>query len=203
MEYAIIRPEFLARRNNRNNLRELVRDVLVCFGATDPHRLTLKVLCALEEGLAHEMKLHVVVGPGFTFKEEVREAVRRAPAELKLYEDVQDMARLMDSCDIGIVGGGTTLMEMCCLGCPSVTIAQNQAEMRFARYLSDRGAARNIGMAGQVSEEIIRAALFELGIDWTARKKLARQGQALIDGHGRNRTAALILREFKAKRQSA
>ena len=75
--------------------------------------------------------------------------------------------------------------------------------MRFARYLSDRGAARNIGMAGQVSEEIIRAALFELGIDWTARKKLARQGQALIDGQGRNRTAALILREFKAKRQSA
>lgn len=202
LEYAILRPEFLERRADRSSLRERVCDLLVCFGGTDPQQLTLKVLRTLQGEPAHEMKVHVVIGPGFTFKEEVQETARSVSADLTIYEDLQDMSRLMVGCDLGIVGGGTTLMEMCCMGCPPIVIAQNEAEMRFATYLRDRGAARYLCTAGEATEEKIRAALLGLASDWATRQRLASQAQALIDGRGRQRTAALLLREFAGKRKS-
>ena len=202
LEYAILRPEFLMRRADRSHLRERVCDVLVCFGGTDPQRLTLKVLRTLQGELANGMKIHAVIGAGFPFKGEVQEMARSVSADLKIYEDMKDMAGLMVGCDLGIVGGGTTLMEMCCMGCPPMVIAQNKTEMRFARYLCDRSAAHYLGTAEEATEEKIRTSLLGLTNDWATRRRLAGRGRALIDGRGRQRTAALLLREFEGKRKS-
>lgn len=195
LEYAILRPEFSAFRSERGEEPPQTCDVLVSFGGTDPQRLTLKVLRALRGDLPNGLRVHAVIGPGFTFKEEVEKTAASASTHLTLHDAPQGIARLMASCDLGVVGGGTTALEMCCMGCPSLVIAQNATEVRFARHLNDQGVARYLGAAEDVSEGTIRMAVVALAEDVATRRQLGRRAQALIDGQGRRRTAAVLLRE--------
>jgi UDP-2,4-diacetamido-2,4,6-trideoxy-beta-L-altropyranose hydrolase len=201
LEYAILRQEFL--ESHRPCLRERGSALFVSFGGTDPQRLTLEVLRAIRDDPTHGMTAHVVIGPGFTFKEEIQAAAASAVAKITLHHSPNDMGRLMARCDLGVVGAGTTVMEMCCVGCPAIVIAQNELEVRFAHYLDGRGVAHYLGPAGEVSEEKIRAALWKLTTDYVLRGQLAEQGKTLIDGNGRRRTAELLLREFARRRKVA
>jgi spore coat polysaccharide biosynthesis predicted glycosyltransferase SpsG len=135
-----------------------------------------------------------------TQKDAVREAARRVAPACALHDDVRDMAGVMARCDLAISGGGTTLMELCCVGTPAIVIAQNDAEGRFAASFQERGACRYLGSADRVREHTIRQAFEELAGDLTARRRMAEQGQLLIDGRGSGRTASVLLEAWARHR---
>lgn len=191
LEYAILRPGF-APDGPPTPPSETVEDVLVSCGGTDPSLFTLKIMSAFSRADAPRLRLHVVVGPGFGHRSAIQRMVSSAKQEILLYHDVDDMCTLMGACDLGVVSSGTTLMEMCALGKPSLSFAHNAAEERFAGHFHKMGATRFLGVAAEIDELTILTELSDISQDPSLRKSMHRQARLLIDGKGAQRTAAAI-----------
>ena len=113
-----------------------------------------------------------------------------------VHENSGCLAELMARCDIGIISAGSTLMEMCRLGRPSLTVAHNEAEERFARHFHEHGATYFLGPASQVGVDEVALTLRALIDDPARRVAMGERGRHLIDGRGAERTAALVLERF-------
>jgi CMP-N-acetylneuraminic acid synthetase len=72
-EWYCLREEFYSA--SRHDVRDEVRRILLCFGGTDPSRITLFALRALAD-LPASVAIDVVVGPGFGAQSELDSLVR-------------------------------------------------------------------------------------------------------------------------------
>ncbi len=176
------KPTDVGARRLRGDMR-----ILVSLGGTDPLNATATVLDALaaaDLGIA----VTVVMGSAAPALEQVRaQAARlRPPAELAV--DVADMVALMTSCDLAVGAAGTSALERCCLGLPTLllVIADNQREV--AAGLAQAGAA----VVAVLDAADIAGKLADLAGDAEARRRLAEQGRMLCDGAGAGRLADLM-----------
>ncbi|MHC4843928.1 MAG: UDP-2,4-diacetamido-2,4,6-trideoxy-beta-L-altropyranose hydrolase, partial [Planctomycetota bacterium] len=73
--YVLLRKEFLKWQDWKRVIRDLGSKVLVTFGGTDPHKLTLKTLQALKKISIHNLHVVVVVGGNNSDHEELQPAI--------------------------------------------------------------------------------------------------------------------------------
>jgi spore coat polysaccharide biosynthesis predicted glycosyltransferase SpsG len=196
-EFAIIRREFAAYRNQPRHPSGATPRILVTFGGSDPMRHTLRVLEALA-GDADKLHLTVVVGPNFPHRRDVHHLASTMGAIV--HENVSDMPALMLDADLAISGGGTTMLELATLGIPALIIPQNEPEMRFSASIAARGAVRTLPL--DVSPQEIRRAVLALLDDPAARELLSATGRQTVDGEGQARIAKQILQAL-TRRQTA
>jgi UDP-2,4-diacetamido-2,4,6-trideoxy-beta-L-altropyranose hydrolase len=196
LDYALIRPQFTVA--DPSLIRKCVEHVLVSCGGTDPSRITLKTIESLAGVPRQTWHLHIVIGSGFPHSEEVRRKASGFSWTHTLYENVQDMAELMRLCDIGLISPGATLMEMCALGKPSITIAHNEQEVRFARSFHTSGATHFLGEAAELETKNIADALLVLCNNLEDRKLVAERANCLVDGKGGGRIAQILLERMAA-----
>ena len=188
-DFALLRPAFAARRRDalaRRRARNPARRLLVACGSSDPADLTSK---ALEAVAALDLAPTVVLGAAAPHLA----AVRARAADLRVEPD--DMADLMAEADLAIGAGGSSALERCCLGLPSLiaVIADNQAETAAA--LAARGAALDLGPVGPLGAEDIGEATARLARDGDARRAMATAAAQLCDGLGARRAAMHLLPE--------
>jgi UDP-2,4-diacetamido-2,4,6-trideoxy-beta-L-altropyranose hydrolase len=193
LRYALIRAEFAEFRTDEIDVHPQVTNLLVTFGGTDPSKSTLKTLAALKLIDERTWNLHVVIGPGFAHKSEVRELAGGFGPSAVVYEAIDDMERLMSECDLGVTSVGGTLMEMCSLGKPTITIAHNEIELRFASTFHEYGATCLLGKADGVSDLHISLAVVKMCNDPHARREMGVVGSRLIDCKGASRVAARLV----------
>ena len=187
--FALLRPGFVAGREaalRRRSLPAPAKRLLIACGSSDPADLTGKALAAAD-GL--DLEVTAVLGAAAPHLEAVRARCGR------LLVEPDDMAGLMAEADLAIGAGGTSSLERCCLGLPSLiaVIADNQAGNAAA--LSARGAAVDLGPAAALSTDAIAAALTALAGDGEARRTMARSAASLCDGLGARRTAMHLIPE--------
>lgn len=183
--HALLRPAFAAARQPPTD--HPVHHILVSLGGTDPVNATTVVLDAL--GRADlGTTVTVVMGGAAPALDQVRAAAARLrpPAEVRV--DVADMVALMTTGDLAIGAAGTSALERCCLGLPTLllVIADNQREV--AAGLERAGAA--VGTPLDPAE--IARHLTALAGDAAARRRMAEAGMALCDGNGADRLADLM-----------
>jgi spore coat polysaccharide biosynthesis predicted glycosyltransferase SpsG len=195
-DFAIIRREFAAHRDEPRHAAAANSRVLVTFGGSDPMRHTLRVLNALA-GDADKLQLTVVVGPNFPHRAEVHQLATRTGAIV--HENVSDIAALMLDADLAISGGGTTMLELATLGVPALIIPQNEPETRFSASIAARGAVRTLPL--DIDPTDLRREVFALLDDPAARELLSATGHETVDGQGQARIADLIL-QAHARRHS-
>lgn len=109
---------------------------------------------------------------------------------------VQPLHQALAAADIGILAGGTTLHEAAALGLPvlCVPIAGNQ--YRRADQLQKAGLGIVIDPQARCFERRLADALAALAADPARRARMARRGQALVDGRGAERLADLLADRF-------
>lgn len=141
--YAPLRDQF---QNREMPLRNQVKNVLITTGGSDPFHFCLGFLHLLKEkgkpqNLAFApiptgIAFHLLIGSFNTDRDILFSLAQESPS-VRLYENVADMASLMESCDLAVSAAGTTLYELCALGVPTIsyTMADNQitAAEAFAR----------------------------------------------------------------------
>ena len=103
-------------------VRDVIRDIFISSGGTDPYGISL-ILC---EKL-HGYNLHILTSSLNRDILKLRD-LASSNESITVYEGVSDVASVMRKCDLGICAGGTTLGEVCAVGLPSVSyiIADNQ-----------------------------------------------------------------------------
>lgn len=186
--YAIIRGEFVAARERPRRFPASAREVVVCFGGADPANHTGRVLDALAEHPLDGVTVRLVIGPAF--KGAADTAARARSLGVTVLERVADLAPHFAAADLAVSGGGTTMLELACVGTPTLVLPQNAAEARFAASLAARGAVC-------LSEpSALPRDLPALIHDAAARRRLHAAARASVDGLGCRRIADLLVGTF-------
>jgi spore coat polysaccharide biosynthesis predicted glycosyltransferase SpsG/CMP-N-acetylneuraminic acid synthetase len=193
--YAILRGHFTGRVKA---IRDEARKVLLTFGGSDPQRLTLKAVRALQ-GLEGRVEVVAVTGPAFPFRREL-EALqptleRRIPLISAAGESA--IADLMLEADLVLCSGGMSVYEIAALGTPGIVLAQNKREEARMGAFAKHGTIEFLGLGTDVSEAQILAATRSLLVDSERRRAMSERGRTLVDGLGAARAAEVVLERGK------
>lgn len=136
-----------------------VREILVTFGGVDQNNLSLKSLKVLEN--FDDLIVKIIIGPGYQFKEELKEFLKNSKLNFNLLSEVKDMGKEMENIDLAITSNGRTVYELAAMNIPIISISQNDRETLhlFSRYSK---GVRYLGISCNVTDESLYATLKEL-----------------------------------------
>ena len=179
-----------------NSFRKELKTIIVTFGGADPANLTQKALEALEP-LNNDWEIRLVLGPAYQWQDELKQFLHnsRIKERLKIFNQVENMARVMKGADLGITSNGRTVYELAAMGVPMISISQNERETLhlFARY--SRGV-RYLGPSSVTPEEIQNTVL-EIASETNMRRELYDNLPIKELRSGLPRLAKLIESEYK------
>ncbi|WP_368416821.1 UDP-2,4-diacetamido-2,4,6-trideoxy-beta-L-altropyranose hydrolase [Falsiroseomonas sp.] len=169
-----------------------VRRLLVTFGANDPMGGTLRVARILVQPKYACLRIDLLGGLSNPQEPEVARLV--AGAGHITYAAFNDrMPELMAAADLALGAGGTTSWERCALGLPSLVLLLARNQLGVSACLERLGAARVLGMADQLSEAAIEAAIDAALADAAWRDAASAAGMKMVDGLGIHRVAEGLL----------
>jgi UDP-2,4-diacetamido-2,4,6-trideoxy-beta-L-altropyranose hydrolase len=182
--YALLRPEFTAGRPaSLQRQRRQIRRLLIAMGGVDLHNVTSRVLLTLGAcDLLYDIEVDVVLGRQAPWQEKVRQVAGQLPFAVRVHVGIDAMAELMASCDLAIGAAGTTALERCCLGLPTIALilAPNQREGAFA--LLGAGAVAVIDSDEGLEQAL--AAAWRSASTPGALAQMSAAAAALCDGRG-------------------
>lgn len=200
-DYAILRPQFSDLRKNalarRKDITRAER-VFVSFGATNPARITQKILLALDQFTQWTLHIDIAMGGCAQTIDDVREianAMTNHTADLHL--DITDMAALMARADLAIGAGGTMSWERACLGLPTLLVELADNQHLIIENLDRIGAARALGTIETLDSGAILSAFGALHDDAATLYDMSVKAAALCDGNGAQRIVTEITGDKK------
>ena len=154
-EYAIMAPEFSELRNKSitRKLSSKIDRLFINFGGSDPENFTEKTIRAIIKcDKLKRLKLTIVCGRAYRFEKSLRNFLRYSDFEYECLFNVSNMADLMAKSSIAIGGGGTTALERCCMGLPTLQfiMAENQRQGTLA--LAEANAVKKVSNFDEVNK---------------------------------------------------
>jgi spore coat polysaccharide biosynthesis predicted glycosyltransferase SpsG/GTP:adenosylcobinamide-phosphate guanylyltransferase len=152
VENAILNPNFEIE-DPKEIPSGCVEHILIAYGGTDPNSLTIKALKALKR-INFSKDVTVILGPANTQKDDIEKKIKVMDADVRLLQDVKNMAKLMKKADLALTSAGRTVTELMCLGVPTIAICQNMKEMRHNHATGSYGVV-NLGLGTSVGSEVL------------------------------------------------
>ncbi len=186
--FALLRPEFRAHRWRDGSDR-----ILLSLGGLDTaghHGTVLGFFADLRESPAGALRFEVdlPISSAAPHLPLLREAVERWPW-LHLHVDCTDMARLMAGARLAVGAPGTSALERCAVGVPSVQVVVADNQRHNAAALAGAGAAVTVELGDAAA---LAAAVRRVWGDPSARAELSRKGRELCDGDGAGRVVEAL-----------
>jgi len=193
VEYGIIRENFFSYREDIYSYarkQEAGERITITFGGADPGHHTLSIIRLLEH-ISDIEHVDVVLGPLFESVDEVHRLSANSRHKIKVYEQISHIEKIMSASTLAFSGAGTTLLELCFLGVPTVIVPQTREEAKFAKELSGRGLVI-------YPDSSLTTNDIQLLIENTAlRERIGRCGFNSVDGLGKDRIIKHILDNSK------
>lgn len=190
-DFIILHPEFARlARQSRSGVKK-VKELLVCFGGSDPSGLTSKILPALRQ-LSQDVTTHVILGAAYSQAQNIM-AQTRDDQRFVVTKNSSDMAQRIMRADVAIVSGGTLLYEVCALGTPAVIISQNDAQIAEAGICAAVGAVVSLGDVRTARNEDVLATIDRLLNDNDLRRSMSHMGKATVSAMGAEHIASRLL----------
>lgn len=199
-EWTLFGPAYTPLRKQFAGIRPIVspriREVLISTGGTDPcHLAESLVNLLLESPVSRDWRCHVLAGPMHSGRKALEKLTPSHPG-LILHGHVEQMAALMQRCDLAVSAAGTTLCELCAAGVPTVSFTMADNQLVTARQFEDCAAvpyAGDVRTADNLPSVLCRT-LYRLASDYEGRKSLSSSMHRLIDGNGAGRIADALIR---------
>jgi UDP-2,4-diacetamido-2,4,6-trideoxy-beta-L-altropyranose hydrolase len=177
-EFASLRPQSLARRAQEEGLH-----ILVSMGGVDSHNVTDSVLQALEQAsLPAHTRITVVLGLHAPWRDSVAQTALHMSYPTQLITHTEHMAELMCDADLAIGAAGTTALERCCMGLPSIQLVLADNQATAAQALAQAGAALTIPWQADLSDAL-HLALAEV-LQPARLQHMQTAAAQLVDGLG-------------------
>ncbi|MCM1232792.1 MAG: UDP-2,4-diacetamido-2,4,6-trideoxy-beta-L-altropyranose hydrolase [Ruminococcus flavefaciens] len=168
-------------------VREQAANILVSTGGSDSYHITLQLL---KEIIRQKMSytFHVVVGKKNLDINEIKLLVSRTDSSnIILYQNVTEMAKLMQSCDLAISAAGSTLYELCATQTPTITYAFADNQITNAEKFKENGIMKYVGdfrYDGLGLLDSIVDTINTLMCDTGTRALMAEKMKNIVDGKG-------------------
>lgn len=178
---ALLRPDFAGAEVTTPRVLDRI---LVSLGGTDPADATGVALDAL--ALANlGLPVTVVMGSASPHLDSVRRRAVRLSPPAEVLTDVADMASLMARCGLAVGAAGTSALERCRMGLPTVVVVIADNQRQVAAGLEAAGAA----LVSALDARALAEQLSALARDPAALGRMAECARALCDGKGVRRLA--------------
>ena len=181
--YALLREEFRALREQVKVRNGKVKKVLVFFGGVDADNYTFQAIEALAEVNAG-LQVDVVIGAQHPFKEMIEHACTKHG--YVCYIQTSNMAKLMAEADLALGAGGSASWERCCLGLPSLLVSVADNQIAIAKELSSIGGCTYIDNRDEVS---LKKWLTQFIANQELTKKISENAFSIVDGLGVHRVS--------------
>ena len=189
--YAPLREEF--SRLSFDKPRE--KSILLSTGGTDPYNMAGRILAygtRMQE--LQDYLWHVIVGSMNRNENMLRELAAENP-KIILHKNIPDMWRYMQQCEAAVSAGGTTLLELCACGIPTVCFAFADNQLEFAEEMAEH----NLLIYAREKDDAPHAICENLVCytkDAGKRAQSFARMRSLVDGKGAERIAA-FLQQYK------
>jgi UDP-2,4-diacetamido-2,4,6-trideoxy-beta-L-altropyranose hydrolase len=193
-QYAIVRPEFAAHRDQALRRRREgghLRRVLISLGLTDVEGITARVVQILRPHL-EGLILDVAVAGSAPSLPALREQAK-ADGNLRLHVDNHAMAELMSQADIAVGAGGSSVWERATLGLPTVTVVLADNQRRMAETMTQVGLTLAVDAQAADFEAQLVEAVRRLIDNPALRRWLFEAPCHACDGLGAERVAEALL----------
>lgn len=189
-DYALLRPEFAGGSQRCGTAPERPKHVVVALGGSDPDGQTLICLEALE-GMDNT-HVSVVLTSGAPHLPEIEKRVKQMDSQAELLVDHDAMAELYRSADLVLGAGGSSSLERCALGVPSMVLIQAENQKQNATWLNRLGAAE---LVTDPKPEPIRKQVMDLLESPDRLRRMSNKARDLCDAHGGVRAAQAIIEQ--------
>jgi UDP-2,4-diacetamido-2,4,6-trideoxy-beta-L-altropyranose hydrolase len=193
-QYALVRPEFAARRDQALGRRREgghLKRVLISLGMTDVEGITQRVVRALRPRL-EGLILDVVVAGTAPSLPALREQAK-TDCHLRLHVDSQTMAELMSQADIAVGAGGGSVWERATLGLPAATLILADNQRPMAQAMANVGLTVAVDATAADFEARLVEAVGRLVGDAAFRRWVFESSCHACDGLGAERVAEAML----------
>lgn len=139
-------------------------------------------------------RFHVIVGNMNSHEAELRR-LSESNKRICIHKNISNMSDYMRTCELAVSASGTTLLELCACGIPTICFSFADNQMEFAASMDNYGAVCYVGDAREEEniERIICMRLTELAGQEKLRKRQAACMEALVDGRGAERIADFLI----------
>jgi len=193
----LLGPKFTLLRSEYSNLRKReikpkVKKVLVTLGATDSLNLMPKILKTLG-GINQSFNITLTMGPFFTNREEIVKVMQKFQNRtIRLISFKKEFYKILLDHDLVITGGGTTTYALAATGTPALGFFLVNNQGTNVQDLADYGILINLGWGNKINEIRLKESIVNLMDNFCLREKMAKLGQALVDGKGTRRICSVI-----------
>jgi UDP-2,4-diacetamido-2,4,6-trideoxy-beta-L-altropyranose hydrolase len=179
-KYALLREEF--KNTPPADFRREARRVLVTMGGADINNYTPTVLESLAD--IADIEVVAIAGPMTRRLDEIRSTAKLCKGNVTILNSPNNMAEIMQSCDIAVSSAGSTVYELCAMGIPSVLIKQADNQSLICDYFDEKGSMKVLGDYKTVKPEAITNAVNEYLYNFEAREKAREALLTLVDRNG-------------------
>ncbi|MGF6779484.1 UDP-2,4-diacetamido-2,4,6-trideoxy-beta-L-altropyranose hydrolase [Paraburkholderia sp. GAS334] len=186
--FALVQPEFRAARTRCAPRDGQLRRVVMFFSGSDEGNETAKALQGLATLENTGWEVDVVIGAAHPDPSGIEVACQSLG--WGFHQQTPYMADLLSVADLSVGSAGSASWERCLLGVPAlvVELADNQREVIAA--LTERGCARSLGKARDVTADTYAEGLRALDAD--ALRSMSRAAWGCVDGRGAARVVDAV-----------
>ena len=190
-DYAPVRREFALARTASIGGREFTGNfplrVAISMGGSDPQGLTLTTLDALDQLQGVEVTIYI--SKISSHLANIKHRVSRMSIPARLVQNCDNMAQQLSGMDIAIGAAGSSSLERCVIGLPSILAVAADNQRFNARQLEQFGAAT---VLHDFKADSVRRAIEDLINNRGFRQQMAAKAASLCDGLGVTRIAKAI-----------
>lgn len=173
--------------------------LLVAMGGSDPMGLTLRAAQALMP-LDPMFRIRFVIGAGMADGAKIAAHVVSLKDNYETVEGADDLATEYASADLALCAFGVTAYELAAFGVPAIYLGLTEDHARSASAFEAAGMGRSLGVASQVRDDDILAAVKALMGDAGRRREMRNAGFSILDGNGAARIAADLAAALKEEK---
>ncbi len=196
VEHAILNPSFEMVEPNKK-VAEEIRHILIAYGGTDPTNLTEKAIMALDL-IKFDGEITIILGPGHTHFKSVKEKALNLKGKVQLLKNVSNMASLMKKADLALTSAGRTVTELMSVGVPTITMCQNNREMRHNHASSNFGIV-NLGLGSSITPEVLAEHVKMFMNDVSLRQDMFLRMRNAVQNRSNSAIVSKILDTYKNK----
>ncbi len=193
-QYALLRKEFSSARSicTGKCCPNTAKKLLITLGGSDIAKLTPLILKALSFIKDLNFEIKVVIGPAssFTCHSFYDDSFKHS---VEFIYGTENMADLMSWADMAISAGGSTCLELACMGVPFLVTEVADNQKKVVNWLVRQGLAKNIYTPGNYNNlEDIGFIIRSFASDKNKRQQIQDRLISLVDGQGSMRAVRFM-----------
>jgi len=194
LEYAIISDHCrqIAEKTYRRNLEHETLAVAISMGGADAANKTLAILSKIKD-VPDKVLFWALLGEGYAHSyQHLVDCIRGSKHEIILAKTNESMWRILDTCSLVILAGGTTTYEAAYAGLPSINTLETEEHYFLIQELVEQGACVYAGYTFEESLAALRGIITRYSRNRHELLRMHQHARGLIDGHGARRVAKEI-----------